>query len=246
MALPTNRNTFKELILRRLGKGAIKVEITDDQLEDQIDFALAKFADYHFDGTQESYYAYQVTQTDIDNKWIPMEESTLGVTDIFDISSTLMGAGMWNVQYQYVLNNMSSWGMIDLTNYWMTMSHLQFMQQVLVGKQPFRYNRYVNKLQIDMDWHKLNVGDYIVARVYDVLDPSVYPKVWADQWLIKYTTALAKLQWGNNLKKYEGMQLPSGMSFNGQKIWDEANAEIEKLEETLINTYSMPASDLIG
>jgi hypothetical protein len=57
---------------------------------------------------------------------------------------------------------------------------------------------------------------------------------------------LIKRQWGDNLKKFEGMTMPGGVTFNGQKIWEEANEEIRKLEEEMINTYSLPVSDMIG
>jgi hypothetical protein len=246
MALPTDRNSFKELILRRLGKGAIRIEVTDDQVEDQIDYALARFKDYHFDGSQEVYYKYQLTAPDIANRWIPVPAETIGIVEIFDLTSTLMGVGMWNVQYQFVLANMPNWGQIDLTNYYMTMTHLQFLQQVLVGKEPIRYNRYIDQLFIDMDWSRVNVGDYLVAKIYQAIDPATYPKVWIDQWLQNYTTQLVKRQWGTNLKKYQGMKLPDGNSFNGQQIYDEADSALKSLDDELINTYSLPSTMMIG
>jgi hypothetical protein len=42
------------------------------------------------------------------------------------------------------------------------------------------------------------------------------------------------------------MNLPGGITFNGQKIWDEANEEIQKLEDQVINDYSLPVTDMIG
>jgi hypothetical protein len=210
MAVPIDRASFKEVILRRLGKGILRIEVTDDQVEDQIDFALARFKDYHFDGSADNYYKYQITPTDVTNQWIPVPDDTIGVVEIFDITSTLMGVGMWNVQYQFVLANMPNWGQIDLTNYWMTMSHLQLLQQVLVGKQPIRYNRYINQLYIDMDWSRINIGDFFVVKIYEGINPDIYTKVWADQWLQNYTAQLVKKQWGNNTKKYGGTPLPSG------------------------------------
>lgn len=246
MAVANNRNDFKELILRRLGKGVIRIELSDAQLDDQIDYALDKFADYHFDGSADTYYKYQITADNVTNGWIPIPDDTIGVVEIFDLVSTLMGVGMWNVQYQFVLGNMPSWGNIDMTNYWMTMSNLQFMQQILVGKQPLRYNRYINQLFIDMDWTRVNVGDFLVVKLYQRLNPDTYTAIWADQWLINYTTELAKKQWGTNLKKYTTMTLPSGQSFSGQQIYDEAVTAIEKLEDTLINSFSLPVTDLIG
>lgn len=246
MAVPVDRNSFKELILQNLGKGVIRLEISDDQVENWIDFALAKFADYHFDGSADTYYKYQLTAPDITNGWIPMPADTIGAVELFDLTSTLMGVGMWNVQYQFVLANMPNWGQIDLTNYWMTMSHLQFLQQVLVGKQPIRYNRYINQMFIDMDWSRVTVGDFLVVKIYQKLDPNQYPKIWQDQWLQKYTTQLVKRQWGNNTKKYGNMQLTSGQTFTGQQMYDEADKAIEDLDHELINTYSLPCSDMIG
>jgi hypothetical protein len=57
---------------------------------------------------------------------------------------------------------------------------------------------------------------------------------------------MVKRQWGENLKKFEGMNLPGGITFNGQKIWEEANEEIDKLDSEVINNYSLPVTDMIG
>ena len=245
--VPATRADFKEIVLQNLGKGVIRIEVSDDQVENWIDFGLAKMADYHFDGSMDVYYKYQLTDTDITNGWIPVPSNTIGAIELFDLTSTLLGVGMWNVQYQFVLANMPNWGMLDLTQYWMTMSHLQLLQQVLVGKQPIRYNRYVNQLFIDMDWSRVTTGDYLVVKIYQVVDPNQYPKIWSDQWLQRYVTQLVKRQWGNNTKKYAaGMTLPSGMSFSGQQIYDEATKELEDLDRELIDSYSIPASIEIG
>jgi hypothetical protein len=40
--------------------------------------------------------------------------------------------------------------------------------------------------------------------------------------------------------------MPGGITFNGQKIWDEATDEITQLETEMINSYSLPVSDMIG
>jgi hypothetical protein len=55
---------------------------------------------------------------------------------------------------------------------------------------------------------------------------------------------LIKRQWGLNTKKYEGMQMPGGLTFNGQRIYDEAEEEIKMLEDEMINSYSLPVMDL--
>jgi len=128
----------------------------------------------------------------------------------------------------------------------MAMQHIQLLEELLVGKQPLRYNRHTNQLHVDMDWDKFADGDYLIAEAYQVVDPDTYADVWKSNWLQKYTTALIKRQWGSNLIKFEGMQLPGGVTFNGMKIYDDANAEIERYEQEVITNYGGVVMDMIG
>lgn len=70
--------------------------------------------------------------------------------------------------------------------------------------------------------------------------------VWNDRWLKKYATALIKRQWGNNLSKFSGIQMPGGVTLDGVRIFTEAQTEIDKLEEDLINTNVLPGEMFIG
>jgi hypothetical protein len=128
----------------------------------------------------------------------------------------------------------------------MVMQHIALLEEKFVGKQPIRFNRHTDKLYIEMDWDRINVGEFLVIECYKYLDPDEYNSVWGDWWLRRYTTALFKRQWGENMKKFEGMQLPGGVQFNGQKIWEEAIEEIRKLEDEVINNFSLPVTDMIG
>ena len=98
-----------------------------------------------------------------------------------------------------------------------------------------------------MNWNDdLKVGQYIIIDCYKTVDPEEFPDVWDDPWLKEYATQLVKRQWGEHLKLYEGMNLPGGITFNGQKIWEEANTKVEELEQRVINDYSLPVTDMIG
>ena len=97
-----------------------------------------------------------------------------------------------------------------------------------------------------MDWDKVNVGDYIVAKVYQKVDPDTHTDAWNDRWLKGYATALIKRQWGQNLVKYEGMQMPGGVQFQGRAILEDANTEILRLQEEMISAYTLPVHDMIG
>lgn len=243
----TTRQQFKGYVLRRLGSPVIDINVDDEQVEDRIDDALAKFRDYHYDGTEHVYYPHILTATDITNKYITLPENMIGVTRVFDINDSYSATNLFNVRYQLHLNELFNVTSVSVQPYVAAMQHIAFLEEVFVGKKPIRYNRHMDRLYIDMSWSEdVVAGQYIIIDGYRTIDPETYPDVWDDPWLKKYSAALVKRQWGENLKKFEGMQLPGGVTFNGQKIWEEAIEEINKLEEEVIMGYSLPVTDMIG
>ena len=54
MANPTTKAELKEYCLRRLGKPVLEVNVSDDQVDDAIDYAIQKFQQYHYDGAELS------------------------------------------------------------------------------------------------------------------------------------------------------------------------------------------------
>ena len=246
MALPTNRAAFKEYCLRSLGKPVVEINVDDDQVDDRIDEALKYFYDYHFDGSEKIYYKHQITEQDKTNKYVTIPENIMGVVNIFDLGSALGTNNLFNIRYQIALNDLYTLTSVSMVPYYMAMTHIQFLEQILVGRQPLRYNRHTNKLYIDMDWERVNVGEFLIVEAYEIINPDTFNDAWADRWLLRYATCLIKQQWGQNLKKFDGMKMPGGLTFNGQKIFDEASLEREKLEQEMIFTYSLPVTDLIG
>ena len=144
------------------------------------------------------------------------------------------------------MNDLYTLTSVSMVPYYMALNHVQFLEEMLVGKQPIRYNRHMNRAYIDMDWSIINVGDYIVLEAYSIVDPDTFTKTWGDRWLARYAEALIKEQWGQNLKKFDGMKMPGGLTFNGQKIYDEAVRERKELETEMVYTYSIPAADQIS
>ena len=247
MAVPATRTEFKEYCLRELGKPVIEINVDDDQVDDRIDQALKYYWDYHFDGSEMIYYKHQITATDKQNKFITLPDNINGVVSIFSIGDPSVRANdLFNIRYQIALNDLYTLTNVSMVPYYMTMQHLGTIQELLVGKQPIRYSRHRNKLHVDMDWNTLNVGEYLLVQAYQVIDPDVYTDAWGDRWLFLYATALIKKQWGNNLKKYSGMQMPGGLTFNGQSIYDEAVTEIKEMDYDMVNNLSLPAMGMTG
>ena len=161
---------------------------------------------------------------------------------IFNSTETL-----YNFQYQIMQGEMTrivgSSGasyMYSVLNY---MSNLDF---ILRKEKIFRFHRRMNRVHIDTSWGvELTEGKWVVLEVYKAVDPEAYTEVYNDMWLKRYSTALVKKQWGTNLKKFSGMTLPGGITYNGQTIYDEAVETIKDLELEATNT-SAPLGIFIG
>jgi hypothetical protein len=246
MATPTSKSELKEYCLRRLGKPVIEINIDDDQMDDRIDEAILYYQDYHFDGTEKTFLKHQVTADDKTNEYISVGASTIGVINLFDIGDATSTNNLFNVRYQIALNDLYDLSRYDLVPFYMNFMNIRFIEEILIGKQGLRYNRHVNKLHIDMDWGKVTTGDYLIAEVYNKIDPDTYTDVYNDRWLQRYVTCLFKMQWGSNLTKFIGMQLPGGVQFNGDQILQQALDEKTKLEDEMIASYSLPVHDMTG
>jgi hypothetical protein len=249
MAQPVNREEFKDYILRKIGAPVLQINISEEQVEDRVDEAISFWNDYHYNGSQSVYLKHQITQEDKDNGFIPLPPGLLGISKVFPLNTGgggAAGGGFFNVQYQFVLNNISDITGYDIQNYYMTMQHLEFMNEILVGKPMIRYNKHINRLHIDVSQGKLVVGQFILIEAYDVIDDGQFPDVWGDRWLQNYATALVREQWGMNLIKFTGMQLVGGVQFNGELILSEARADRERMEEEAISSLQPLTYNFIG
>jgi hypothetical protein len=251
MSTITNRNDFKNYCLRRLGFPVIEINLDDDQIEDRIDDALQYWQDYHFDGTQKVYYIKAVQQEDINQKYIDLSSVTdaddnpmeiIGISRIFPIQDSSASINMFDLRYQLRLNELYDFTSASYVNYTLTQQHLRSLELMFTGEVPIRFQRHMQRLYIDWAWGsgEAPVGTIVVAEAYANIDPTYYNKVWQDRWLKEYATALIKRTWGNNLKKFSGLQLPGGVTLNGDKIYEEAVGEIEKLETEMQTEYGAP------
>jgi hypothetical protein len=247
MAIPTSKAEFKEYCLRKLGKPVIEINVDDDQVDDRIDEALRYYYDYHFDGSEKVYYKHQVTSQDKANKYITLPENIIGAVSVFSIADpSIRSDDLFNIRYQIALNDLYTLTSVSMVPYFMVMEHLSLITELLVGKQPIRYSRHKDRLHVDMDWNTIKEGEFLLVEAYEVIDPNVWTDAWNDRWLQNYCTALIKRQWGSNLTKFSGLQLPGGVQFNGEKILDDAVNEILKMEQEMISSYSLPVTDMVG
>jgi hypothetical protein len=246
MAIPATRAQFKQWCLNKIGDGVNQLNVSDDQVSDRIDEALAWFQEYHFEGTEKLYLSHLITTIDQGNRYIQLPDNVIGAVSIFNIGDALNTNNIFNIRYQIALNDLYTLTSVSMVPYYMAMQHLALLEELLVGKQPIRYNRNDNKFYIDMSWDLLAPGSMLIIECYGILDPDIYTKIWSNIWLQRYAVALIKQQYGTNLKKFGQVQMMGGVVFNGQQIYDEATADLEKIEQTVINSFSLPVSDMIA
>ena len=319
MAQPTTRQQFKDYCLRRLGHPVIQINVDDDQVDDRIDDALAFWSDYHYDGTEKIFMKHQITQTDIDRRWIYCPDAVTFVTGIIPFDQSGSSVNMFDLRYQLRLHDLYDFTSVSYVSYEITMQHIRTLNLLFSGTPQFRFNRHQNRLFLDIDWSRdLQVGEYAVIECYRKMQPdtititgtvtgnisantlvgtgTVFDQellendiillssgaeyqvqrikspteltvsannlvanvtsvsmtktgisdIWSDRFLKAYATAKIKQQWGNNMKKFGGIQLPGGVTLNGKEVYDEATEELAKMEEDMYQMGSLPSEIFTG
>ena len=250
MAEPASRQQLKEYCLRNLGAPVIDINVDDSQLEDRIDDALQFFAEYHFDGVEKAYEKYKPNSTDISNGYVDsdaIDPNIISVVRVFQFSDETVN--MFDVRYQMALNDYFGLnaGSMNLAQYDITRRYMSLIQQMLSPEKQMRFTRVTNRIHIDMDWdEELDGTDFLVFEVYKKIDPDVYTEIYNDRLLKEYLTALFKKHWGANLSKFEGVQLPGGVTLNGGQIFQQAFEDVRRIEEEVQVKYEPPPQFFVG
>ena len=246
MAKPNSRQSLIDYSLRALGAPVIEINVDEDQLEDRVDEALQFYQEYHSDSIVRNYRKHLVDADDVTNGYVEVPDSMIFVNSIFQIAASSSQAGMFSVEYQMHLNdlyNLRHPGV--LIDYEMTKQYMSLIDLKINGmSQRSTFSRHQNRVYIEGD--DLQEGIYIIVEGHEILDPDTFTDVYNDMLLKKYLTALIKRQWGLNLIKFEGVQLPGGVTLNGRQIYDDAIQDIEKIEETMQLTYEKPIDLFMG
>lgn len=188
---------------------------------------------------------------DLEKGYVPISNGITGIVRLFNFggaaTANTKDGNLFDIMYQFRQNDLYNLMGADMIYYTMVQSHMSTLEQLLVTARQIRWNRKTNRLYIDTDWDKtFSPGDYVVAEAYAILDPADYSEVYDDMFLKKYATALIKRQWGENMKKFGGMQLPGGVTLNGEAIFSEAITEINQIEDDMQKRYELPPNFMIG
>jgi hypothetical protein len=258
MSTITSRADFTDYCLRRLGAPVIEINVDPDQVSDRIDDAIQYWQDYHFDGNQKFYWIHTITQQDISNMYLDASQAKdpqgnnvqiLGITRIFPLTDSQATVNMFDLRYQLRLNELFDFTSASMINYTMTQQHLRSLELQFTGEVPIRWNRTMQRLNIDWAWgsgFEVAPSQVVISECYGAIDPNLYPNMWDDRFLKMYATALIKRQWGEHMKKFGGIQLPGGITLNGKEVFDEAVTEINDLHHEMETNFGGPLEFLMN
>ena len=181
-----------------------------------------------------------------DLRYITVPDYVYGVTKVLNIGQASSSKNIFDLQYQLRLNDLYDLTSTSIVYYKTVMSHLAMLDLELNGHPLYRFNRMQNRLNLDVNWNTdVIIGDYVLLQGYRALNPAEYARIYGEPWLKHYVTALFKRQWAINIKKFSGIQLPGGVTLDGDKLYAEATKEIDELEEQL-RTKSAPLDFFLG
>ena len=262
MARPSSRQELIDYCLRALGEPVLEVNVDPDQIEDRVDEAFQYFTQYHSEGTDRRLVVVRITQDEIDNNYIFIPNNVIYIMNVLPAPSAFNSTNaLFDVQYQMMMDATNRGYLLagDLAYYEQMQQHLSLIDSKLNGTIQFAWNRYGNTLRLRGELGQdIKLGDFIVYEALieigpDPIDPNPNgynsisnDTIYNNMFIKEYTTALIKQQWGQNLIKFEGMQLPGGITLNGRQIYDDATQEIKDLQERLRSEFEEPVDFFVG
>jgi hypothetical protein len=269
MASITSRDGLIDYALRKLGAPVIEINIDRQQAEDRVDEALQFFNERHFDGVERVFFSHELTADDITNRYIltddlatpkgfptggPTGRDIVSVTKVFQFGPLKGIDSMFDVRYQMALNDyfgintgLGYQSALGLASYDSAKRYISMISDFFQPEKEIRFSKVTNRLLIDGDLSQsTESGDYLIIEAYAALDPETFNEIYNDRMLKRYVTALLKKQWGSNLSKFAGVQLPGGVQLNGPQIYAEALQEIQIIEQEFYSQYELPIDFIVA
>ena len=261
---PESKAELKAYCLRRLGYPAIDINVCDEQLDDLIEEAIMHWQEFHYEGSYQGFVRIEVTDaiktaaktTTARGSWqelnnyIEMPPNTLGINHVYTSvgPSSVVPGNIFNIKYQIFLNDIYNFTHGQILHYFMTSQYLETLDWVTNSSQNRRvkWSVHQNRLYMDFDWTELQTGQYILVDGTWGVDPDLHTSAYQNEWLKGYVEALFQQQWGQNLSKYDGVQMLGGVTLNGRQILEDGRNKKEALIQELHSRYELPPLDLIG
>ena len=273
---PQSRSDLKEYIKTKLGAPVLQINVSDEQMDIAIDDAFQYFYErQHFDAMEKVYLSVQVSQALCDffstgaiegvtqpsgsedfktqNNYLVLPKDVVGVNRILRPQSGIGPIAFGGIPFGALwAGTMFGQGMLggtnfDLTSYYTMTQYMETIQWTLYPPVSYSFNKRSHRLFLNSNNFAGNsLGDYLVMECDVKVNPDMYDDVWNDMFLKRMSVAYTQLAWGRNLTKFNQVQLPGGITMNGDQIFNEAKEEIQKIEERFAFDYADPVLDIVG
>lgn len=259
----SSRQELVDYMLSKLGHPVIQINVDSHQIDLCVDEALQRYYEFHSDGSQRLYLKHEITPDEEQSRELTLPETIITVSRVVEANIGTSGSSITNLPQFMYMSDMIARTMqtsvgspthyteaasfaSSVGHFQQNMGYLATINQVFNALKTVRFIKYGHKLRIETDDLVLKAGTTLLLETYAINDADVYKETFDDLWLKRYATALLRKQWANNLMKYNGFQLPSGLTIDGSTILAEANNDLAALEEELRSTWEEPILPMIG
>jgi hypothetical protein len=208
---------LKKFIISMLGGSQTDVELTDDDLEMAIYHAISYYMSHSSDAFNEE---WKVLHLKSGTNLQEVPDDVDYIISINNVNGTSGGTTIipytFGKSYEITMLNM-------ITNDNNLQKSQNFIPSKIIYKDGKRYFQVDPIPQQDMN---------VAAKVLTYKDLS---PLYNDQWIQKYSLAIAKMMLGNARSKFSSMNAPVDMSMNGQDLISQAQQEMEKLEQQIFD-----------
>jgi hypothetical protein len=247
----TEKQKVVDYIKTSLGDGMIDVELDPKHYDLAIDIALRKYRQRSQNSVEES-FGYLTLQTDVNEYQLAPE--VMQVRQIFRRSiGSRSGGGDGGTLFEPFNLAYSNTYLLSSSNMGGLATYMMFSQyQNLVGKMfgsfiNFDWNSVTKKLRITQ---RPRGEENVLLWMYNYKpDFILFQDTWAGIWIRDYATARAKIILGEAREKFATIASPQGgTNLNGTALKAEGKAEMEMLEQDLINNKDnqQPLTFVIG
>ena len=269
-AVATSGGTGEKLTVnvdagRTVSGGLLSVSVADGgsgyQVGDQIEISGSDGgtpAVFQVDTITTSSPLFSEASFSEQNNFIVLPEGVNGVSRILKKSGALAtggivpGAAFFNPFLMGMGGGMGAASQVggmnfDLTSYYSMQQYLATLDFMVYPPLSYNYHRQTRRLHINSDTlNGIETGDFLVFEVDMVASPEIFPEMWNQRFFKELSTAYVQLAWGRVLTKYQQVQLPGGITMNGDAIKEEAQQTIQDLKERFNWDYADPVLDIVG
>jgi hypothetical protein len=235
MAITTERNKVIKYIQLNLGEGMIDVELDKDHYDMAIDKAVAKYRQRSSRAVEESFLVLKL-QPQQSTYTLPNE--IIEVRQIYrrnagGISASATDFEPFEAGYlnMYMLNAGRGGGLATFELY---MGYREQMGKMFGAYIIFNWNEVSKQLHLQ---RKIRSDEECILHTYNYKpDEMLLADSHAQPWLKDYALATAKMALGQARSKFGSLAGPGGgVTLNGNDLIAQSQAEIEKLDQDLIN-----------